>query len=454
MSNCTGESFAQFLVDQQPHYDKLILETVRPVDGWIGHVATGQYEAGVGTSLYQDRLETTYPDTTQVWTSVSGGTNCVGTPCDPVENCIGYGATRRTYSLETQSWASALFCYDQLLPISHAKQHFRQIISKVLRPATNIIMSNFLRRRAAFWADKKWVANGTMSDFIYTWQTIGTQELFLLTSQMPTSKLTPAMLQRQVQPLIAAGYFGENPYAGQDMLPLLELVTDMDTTWELDHMGGTQGIGGGIPSIASNWRFQQWDAASKYWRYGLTGQLGNYAVRVDPEQLRFNFVGASGNATYPFKFQVVLPFRNVASSGAGGAAGIKSEPNPDWFLARYRWSFIWHKKAMEVLTQESPSINTEMPFMTRNFGGKWFFAMDNLTCGTDVNGNPIAVDNSRRNKGMFKADFRLAIRPLYTEYAQLIMHMGEPQCVVTVAPCTADPGYPTQNYNSCNTECD
>jgi len=95
-----------------------------------------------------------------------------------------------------------------------------------------------------------------------------------------------------------------------------------------------------------------------------------------------------------------------------------------------------------------------MPFMTRNFGGKWFFAMDNLTCGTDVNGNPIAVDNSRRNKGMFKADFRLAIRPLYTEYAQLIMHMGEPQCVLTVAPCSADPGYPTQNYNSCNTECD
>ena len=454
MSNCTGESFAQFLVDQQPHYDKLILETVRPVDGWIGHVATGPFEAGVGTSLYQDRLETTYPDTTQVWTSVSGGTNCVGTPCDPTENCIGYGATRRQYSLETQSWASALFCYDQLLPISHAKQHFRQIISKILRPATNIIMSNFLRRRAAFWADKKWVANGTMSDFIYTWQTVGTQELFLLTSQMPTSKLTPAMLQRQVQPLIAAGYFGENPYAGQDMLPLLELVTDMDTTWELDHMGGTQGIGGGIPSIASNWRFQQWDAASKYWRYGLTGQLGNYAVRVDPEQLRFNFVGASGNATYPFKFQVVLLFRNVASSGAGGAAGIKSEANPDWFLARYRWSFIWHKKAMEVLTQESPSINNEMPFMTRNFGGKWFFAMDNLTCGTDVNGNPIAVDNSRRNKGKFIADFQYYIRPLHTEFLESIFHKRESSCVPEIATCASTPGYVTQNYESCNTSCD
>lgn len=452
MATCSPQAFAQFLVDEQPHYDKLILETVRPTDGWIGHVGTGPFEAGVGTSLYQDRLETVYPDTTQAWNAVSTG-NCVGSPCDPTENLIGYGATRRQYSVEVQSWASDLFCYDQMIPISHAKEHFRQIISKILRPATNIIVSNFLRRRAAFWADKKWVADANMSDFAYIWQNVGTSEQYLLTNQVPTSKLTPSMLQRQVQPLIAAGYFGMNPYEGQDMLPLIELVTDLDTTWELDHLGGTTGIGQNTPSTVSNWRFQQWDAASKYWRYGLSGSIGNFAVRADVEQLRFNFVGASGNATYPYKFQVVLPFKNVASSGAGGAPGIKSIPNPDFFTAQYRWSFIWHKKAMEVLTQESPTINPEMPFMHRNFGGKWFFAMDNLTNGCDANGNPIAVNNARRNKGKFLADFRLAIRPLYTEYAQLIFHKGEPLCVGVVPTCNSDPGYPTQAYSSNNTVC-
>ena len=452
MSTCSPTAFTNFLVNQQPHYDKLILESIRPQDGWIGHVSTGPFEAGVGTTLYQDRLERAYPDVTQQWNSPAYA-NCTGTPCDPTENRIGYGSTRRDYSVETQSWSTDLFCYDQMIPISHAKQQFRQIISKILRPATQTIQSQFLRKRALYWADKKWVANANMSEFAYIWLLNGTSEAFLLTNQMPTSKLTPQMLQRQVQPLIGQGYFGENPYSGQDMLPLIELVTDMDTTWELDHLGGSTGVGG-TPNIASNWRFQQWDAASKYWRYGLTGQLGNFAVRVDPEALRFNYVGASGNATYPYKFQVVLPYKNVASSGAGGAAGIKSIPTPDYFVAQYRMSFIWHKKTMEVLTQQSPVINSEMPFMTRDFGGKWFFAMDNLTCGVDVNGNPIAVDNSRRNKGMFKADFRLAIRPLYTEFAQAIFHKGEPQCVTVIAPCNTDPGYATQSYGSSNDQCD
>ena len=451
MSNCTGQAFAQFLVDEQPHFDRLILETIRPNDSWIGHVSVGQFPAGEGVTLYQDRFERTYPNVTQSWQSLAQG-NCVGTPCDPTENQIGYGSTRRDYSIETQSWASTLFCWDQLIPISHAKEQFRQIISKILKPATTTIQSWFLKKRALFWADKKWVANGNQADFAFVWQEVSEQEVFLLTNQIPTSKLTPQMLQRRVQPLIATGYFGENPYSGQDMLPLIELVTDMDTTWELDHLGGQTGVGG-TPSIASNWRFQQWDAASKYWRYGLTGQLGNFALRVDPEQMRFNYAGPSGNATYPHKFQIVLPFKNIASSGAGGAAGIKSIPNPDWFVARYRMSFIWHKKAMEVLTQESPSINPEMPFMTRNFGGKWFFAMDNLTCGVDVNGNPIAVDNSRRNKGMFKADFRQAVRPLYTEFAEAIFHLGEPQCLTVIGTCSTDTGYPTQSYASSNTSC-
>jgi hypothetical protein len=51
MSIISCNAFTQLLVDQQPHYDKLIIETIRPTDGWIGHVSTGQFPAGAGTSL-------------------------------------------------------------------------------------------------------------------------------------------------------------------------------------------------------------------------------------------------------------------------------------------------------------------------------------------------------------------------------------------------------------------
>jgi len=460
MAACSGSQFAQFLVQRTPQWDNEILVTKSPVGlGWLPHVSTGTWEAGTDTTHLQDRLETTYPNVTKGWTTPSY-TTCVGTPCDPTENLIGYGASRREFSQETQSWASQLFCYDQMIPINKAKETIRQYVDKVLRPATKIITDMFLRKHALYWADTKIVANQSAATFAYVWSTDGTNavsnggdEIYMLTNQVPTNLLTPQLLQRQVQPLIAAGYLDENPYEGQDMLPLLELVTDMDTVWELDHLGGISGVGG-TPSIASNWRFQQWDAASKFWRYGLAGQVGNYAARIDAAQLRFNYAGPSGNATYPYRFQIVLPRKNIASSGAGGAPGIKSIPNPDYFVASYRISFIWHKKAMELLVQDNVSINPEMPFLKRNFGGKWQFVMDNLTNGCDENGNPIAVDNSRRNKGKFIGDFRLSAKPRYTEYAVAIFHLGQAMCLPNVVPCNITVGYPQQQYDSANAECE
>ena len=62
---------------------------------------------------------------------------------------------------------------------------------------------------------------------------------------------------------------------------------------ELDRLGGQQGIGG-TPSINGNWRFTEWDATSKYWKYAFAGTIGNFVVRADPFNLRFNFLGATG----------------------------------------------------------------------------------------------------------------------------------------------------------------
>jgi len=57
--------------------------------------------------------------------------------------------------------------------------------------------------------------------------------------------------------------------------------------------------------------------------------------------------------------------------------------NPDYQAAQYTISFIWHKMAMEALVAEPASVNSEMPFGSRNFGGKWQFVMDNLGVGPD-----------------------------------------------------------------------
>jgi hypothetical protein len=429
-------------VRQEPVYDKRILSDIRPTDGgWIGHVAVNQFAAYSGVEHTLDRFNTVYPDTTQEWETVTTG-SCIGTPCDPNEHQIGWGATRITYALEKQNWSTQLLCFDQLMHITHAKQHFQQIISDILRPATSTIMSNFMRKRALLNAGKKWVANATMSDFTYVWTKVGTSETYLDASHKPTSRLTPQMLQRRVHPLMLKGYFGKSPF--KDSLPLIELVSDMETVWDLDKAVSDS-------NISDKWRFQQWDAANKYYRYGFSGQLGNYATRVDPTGLRFDYAGQIGAI---HRFQVIQPYINVASSGAGGEAGLKSIENPAYAEARYTMSFIWHKMAMDANVADATPVNPEMPFSSRNFGGKWKFVKDNLTCGIGaISGDPIAVDNSRGNKGKFIADFKLAIRPLYTEFAEAIFHKRAPACLVVQDTCGDDPVYSSQDYSSSNDPC-
>lgn len=433
-----GCDFASFLVSQQPVYDKLILQDVRPEDSWILHMETGTFPSNTGTEHTLDRFNHVFPDTTKQWVRTQSG-NCLGTPCDKTEHCIGWGATRTTYYLEEQSWQTPLLCFDNDMHITHAKEHYRQIISDILKPATTAIMSSFMRKRALFHAGKKWVANAAMSDFTYTWTVSGDQEIYLDVSTPPTSKLTPQMLQRRVHPLMLRGYMGKQPF--KDMPPLIELVTGMETCWELDKQVANS-------TLADKWRFQDWDSANKYWRYGFSGQIGNYANRVDPMTMRFNYVGQLINGLY--RFQVVLPYRNVVSSGAGGEPGLKSEDNPDYQLAQYEMGFIWHKRSMQALVADATPINPEMPYSSRNFGGKWQFVMDNL--GADSNGT--SIENKRRNKGQFIADFKLAIRPQYTEFCEALFYKREPACVLEVGNCNTDPGYPTQAYDSCNPTCD
>jgi hypothetical protein len=334
--------------------------------------------------------------------------------------------------------------------ITAAMEHLSQIINEILRPATTAISSNFLRKRALLWANNRFTANTNMDLFTFTWTLggpNGDDEMFFDCSVPPTNvfKLVPQHLQNRFEQLMLIGYAGKNPF--EETSPFIELVTDIDTCWNLDHLGGQQGIGGANnPNVLGNWRFEQWGPANKYWRYGYSGAIGNFMTRVDPMGLRFNFVTtlpASAGANR-FRYQIVLPFKNVITTGAGGAAGIGSLPNPDYSKARYGISYIWHKKAMELLVPDARPLNAEMPFGHRDFGGKWQFVMDNL--GADASGT--AIQNKRRNKGQFIADFLYYVRPLHTEFAEVFFHKREQFCIPNIDTCNPDPGYPTQSYSS------
>ena len=444
--------FPQFFVDQTPRFDELILEDIRLTDGWLGNISTGTTPMGTPVEITQDRFRSVWPNTTKTWTRVNAnGPGCVGNPCDPTEHQIGWGADRLTYYAEQQTWGTPLLCYDQDMHITHAEQHVAQVINEILRPATSAISSNFLRKRALQWAGRRQIANASLTSFTFEWVLTGAnsdEEIYLDTSANPNTvfHLVPQMLQNRFSPLMRRGYGGKNPF--KETAPFIELVSDMDTVWFLDKLGGSVGVGG-VPSVSGNWRFTQWDAANSYWRYGFSGQIGNYMTRVDELGLRFNFVtdlgaGAHGGNGNRYRYQIVLPYENSVTTGAGGSAGIGSDANEDFDRAQFAFSFIMHKKGMELLVPDARPLNPEMPFLHRDFGGKWRFAMHDL--GADQSGE--VITNKWGNKGQFIAWFKYYIRPLHTEFMEVFFHRREQFCIPEVETCAVDPGYPAQNYDS------
>ena len=430
----SGEDFANYLVTQTPVYDREVLRDIRPTDGEIGHFETGSWESFSETTHTKDRFNVVFPNLTKKWRAAPDG-SCIGTPCDIPQSEIGWGNTRLTYSREQISYRTQLLCFDDISNKTKAVENFSQIISDVLKPSTNWIVSDFAKRKAAELSGAKWLADAAQTPFTFTFEDNGDSSTFMTTSGTPTSKLTPQMLRRRFNRLVAMGYFGKA--IGKDMPPWIELVTDNDSLYDMNE-GDAAVLRSNGDLASTQWRFQEFENVGQFYKYGWSGKVGNFVTRVDAFPLRFNRVSAN-------RFQRVLPYKNISATN-----GLKDEWNTDYENAQYQFSRIHHRMGVKLLTKTLRPISPDMPFMNRSLAGEWRFAMDNL--GADCNGVPIA--NYRRNKGFFYADFDMAAEPLHTEWIETIFHLRTPPCIVTVAACAADPGYPTQNYDSANAGCD
>jgi hypothetical protein len=448
--------FPQFLVNQTPKFDDVIMRDIRPTDSWILNYSMGHVPVGTPVEVTQDRFRSVFPNTTKKWERVvAPGVGCVDSPCDPTEHVIGWGADRLTWYAEQQTWQTPLMCYNQDMHVTHAKEHIAQIINDILRPATIAIQSNFLRKRALQWASRHFTANASLTPFTFQWSGINAdEEIYLDCSVDPANVylLAPQMLMHRFNPLMRKGYAGKNPYSST--LPYIRLVSDMDTIWTMERLAGINTVSGSIPGFPStNWRFEEWGSANEFWKYGLSGRIGNFVVRADEMSLRFNYVtdlgaGAHGGNGNRYRYQVVLPYVNTATTGAGGAAGIGSDENPDFDAACFALTFIEHPKGMELLVPEATPLNPEMPVGIRNFAGSWQFQQHDL--GADQAG--VVIKNAWKNKGRFAAWFKFYVRPLRTDFMEVFFHKRERPCVPehdVCVPCT----YPAQSYGSTPPDC-
>lgn len=432
MANISCQAFTDWLSRKSEHLDEEILRDINPTETIIGMFETGQFPAQDGVTHTFDRFNRVFPDMSAAWEDVTAGA-CIGAPCDPSVTRIGIGYTRDMYKLQRKAYETDLFCYDQILSADRAKQQFAHTV-EILRDATNWIIGNRLRTELFRIAGYHWVAGAGVAGGLAAFTFTETGNLINVTpSALPTSKLLTNMLRRRISTQILNGATGKVP---KDQPPEIEVLTDMDTLWDM--MAGDT-------TLSDHWRFNEFDhGAVEYYKYGWYGRVGNFMVKADLTPLRFQIVGNT--------LQQVFPYTNIAAT-----QGIKGIVNDVYVNAPVQATFITHRRGMRSLVRDTTSIHPMMPFASRDFGGKWQFLMDNITCGTAVDRNglviPIPVDNGLRNKGKFHADFEFATQAQYPEFVEVFLHLREPACVVELPPCATRPDYVTQDYTSANTPC-
>lgn len=428
------DKYKDYLFDRAPHFDLDILRDWFPTDdAFMGHFMTGTWDAFTGAEHSYDRVHVAFPNVSGCRTPVTRTPDTCET-CDLPEKLIGWGTTRKTYGLEGESYRTNLLCFDQINSKAAAKEQFSQILQG-LKDATRIIQSNYLRLQALKGAEKLYIANGADPTKFVTINAalLGTDctELHLAVGDLPTSQLTRPYLENFWEPLQLTGYF-KSKYVPAG---IMKVITDPTTTRKLRK-----------DNFEERFRYSDLQKGSELYKFGISDGVGNFGFAWDPYPMRYQRVGGGG------LLKRIFPWDNVPAT-----IGIKPEVQAAYSKRSYQISYIWHPEAARVLTQQLEAINSEMPFLVRNLGGKWYFAGGNksevITWTDPVTGQVCTVDNKRHNKGLFWADFVNAIRYERPELVRAILHLHEPPCVVDDPTCSDEPASVVQDYDSGNALC-
>lgn len=437
MATWSCSSFFDFLFDQSPHFDKDILKDWFPTDdAWIGHVATMPWEAFTGTTHVVDRIHVGAPDLSQSWqTFDTQSTDCVSNACNPTAISVGWGSTRQTYNRARQRYETNVLCFDQMNTRAKAKEQLAEII-KGIKDLTKMIWSDYIRSNSLMLSPTLNICGAArqtvdlnLSMFTGNMKTItlGSDSL------LPTSNLTIQYLQRFYAPLQGNGYF-KSKFVGNGMF---KLITDQITSQQLIE---------GNPSLTSLFKFEDFLKGGQLFKYGMSKAIGNFGIAWDDFPARF-YPKNDGHGT----LVRVWPYVNGPAT-----IGIKPIFNSAWENAPIQYSAIWHPEAMKRAVPELVSVHPEMPFLTRDLGGKWNFIgprSDSFVATNPTTGTSCTIDNKARNMGMWFADFEAGFRfdqPLWTAP---ILHLREPGCLVDSVPCSTAPNYVIQDYSDVNPVC-
>lgn len=433
--NC-GNYF-DFLFDRAPHFDEDVLQDWFPTDdAWIGQVMTGPWGSFTGTEHVWDRLHIGAPDLSQAWQLFDVQlSNCVAGACAPTEISVGWGSSRQTYNRFRQSYTTNVLCFDQIDTRAKAKEQMTDII-RGIKLITKMVWSDWLRSSSALFNTTLYICGQAMSTVTITPSTF-TGNLLTINlgaGNAPTSQLSIQYLQRFYEPLQLNGYF-KSKYVPNGMF---KLITDPISSQQLIEAN---------PFLVSGYKFTDFVKGGELFKYGMSRAIGNYGIAWDEFPARFyETIPGSGI------LRRVWPYVNTSAT-----IGLQPTVANEYLLAPFQLSQVWHPEAMKRLTPELTSVSPDLPFMTRDLGGKWNFmggAKDRTLVVKDpVTGTSCTIDNKRGNQGLVWADFESAIKFERPELTRCILHQRDPGCITDNPACSVAPLYVTQNLSDNNPVC-
>jgi hypothetical protein len=447
--NCNA--YYDYLFDRAPHFmDDVLTDWFPTDDAWIGQVATLPWEAFTGTQHVRDRVHVGAPDMSQNWAQFDtseqnfipgdGNTFSAGTSgCvtwAPNEIAVGWGSTRTVFNRYKQSYTTNPLLFDQIDTRSKAKFQMGQFISGI-KDMTKMIQADWLRTSSLLFCDSLYIAGSAMGSValnsgLFTGQALTVN---IGKANLPTSELTAQYLQRFYEPLMFEGYF-KSRYVPNGTF---KLITDPITSQQLVQMN---------PSLADKWKFETFQRGGELFKYGMSAGIGNFGIAWDGFPMRFYWdEGAQ-------RLRRVWPYINVNAT-----IGVKRQVADAYIKAPYQISHIWHPEALKRYVPNLQSVHPDMPFLTRDLGGKWQFLGGNrdktIVVRTVTQGGvatQTVIDNKRGNIGLFWADFENAPEFQRPELVRVILHQREPGCVTDLPACSTPPTYVSQSW-AANTLC-
>lgn len=445
--------FNDFLGRRPFDWDKRIAKDRKPHNFlYTAMYKTSTWPPFTGTTHLHEKVYVNRANDPGLWDQFQADP-CLGAPCDPPRQNIGYGVDQLRYDIFNRRYQTPPFCLDQLNTIEEVIPKLAAI-AEGLKELPEDISSDFLRlltlRKAGtaaqgaglFLCGLQDAAGGPLAIDV-------TENMFVVTptaaapgntanslfvnlnanGQLTAQGITTTALLAAAMGQLTMEYLGSHQeslaaegYHDKDFLVEGGFAITTDQTTRRRLLAAN-------PALTAMYQAADFAKGGAFYSYGISRGCGDWLFKEDKQQLRFGFRSdldgldltgvALANAIW---VQQVWPYENVAAT-----FGSKPQFSTAWLNAPIRMFHCYNRDAREIFVGDITSVNDEMKFgLARSFMGEWkWYSPDFFQYTDPTTGVTCSFKNEDHGKGYWMGDYRMGIKTVYPEIERIIFALGE-----------------------------